>query len=336
MCLQQYTPQFRHATFRRDILVMFVGLCLLCLGGCMSRSNNEPLALYLNDHELVGKIWDVKTKQFINKDELIIRVQQSDYLLLGEKHDNVRHHQHQASLIDSLRQQQRAVSVSFEMINDEQGKILDEHKIDSAATLINHLNKIETNWRYERDYQVVFESVLKAGYEIRSANVTREKLSQLIKQGEKKLPDNIKQTLAQAPLTPEQLSDLQNEIVAAHCNMIPVEATVPMVLGQRIWDAVMSLSLLNSQAGIKVLVTGAGHARKDRGVPMHLLSQDKTAKIVSIAFLEVDTEALTVDRYTGRWDGKSLPFDFVWFTPHVKRGDPCAGFKERFEKSRKE
>ena len=91
------------------------------------------------------------------------------------------------------------------------------------------------------------------------------------------LPGDIRQILNKTPLSTKQQSDLLDEIMLAHCNKLPVEATRPMVEVQRIRDAVMSMSMLNSNADTRVLIAGAGHTRNDRGVPLYLRNHDKEA-----------------------------------------------------------
>ena len=40
------------------------------------------------EHELVGKIWSSKRKEFITVGEFTSSIEESRYLILGEKHDN--------------------------------------------------------------------------------------------------------------------------------------------------------------------------------------------------------------------------------------------------------
>ena len=52
--------------------------------------------------------------------------------------------------------------------------------------------------------------------------------------------------------------------------MLDDKTSASMVLGQRLRDAVMAESLLNSLQPVKVLIAGAGHVRNDRAVPLYL------------------------------------------------------------------
>ena len=310
------------------------GVFMFLVSGCMSTADVQPPKLIHNQHILVNKILDVQSGRFIDKAQLIHRILASDYLLLGEIHDNFRHHQLQAHLINQLRKGRRHASVSFEMIDQQQGEILQRQPYTSSSDLIALLNQTKSRWPYERDYQVVFDSVIAAGFDILPANLEHSQLIQIIKRGELNLPEHIRLVMKQTPLSTQQNTDLQNEIIRGHCDMIPAEATQPMMLAQRVRDVVMSLSLLNSGADIKVLIAGAGHARTDRGVPLYLRNKDKQARIVSLAFQEVKQGATSIEDYSERWDGQGLPFDYVWFTPGVQRTDPCDDLKHRLNKNR--
>jgi hypothetical protein len=82
------------------------------------------------------------------------------------------------------------------------------------------------------------------------------------------------------------------------------------------------------------LIAGAGHARKDRGVPWHLSRKASGRRVVSLALLEVVAGENNPDAYASGFDAKRLPFDFVWFTPRVDNLDPCEVFAEQLEKAK--
>jgi hypothetical protein len=74
------------------------------------------------------------------------------------------------------------------------------------------------------------------------------------------------------------------------------------------------------------LITGAGHARNDRGVPYYLRLVDPDALVVSIGFREVSAGAEAISDYQD-----AANYDFVWFTPRVDDNDPCEQFKDQLK-----
>jgi uncharacterized iron-regulated protein len=82
-----------------------------------------------------------------------------------------------------------------------------------------------------------------------------------------------------------------------------------------------------SQQGA-ILITGAGHARTDRGVPAHLARRAPDLPVRSVAFVEVSPEAREPKDYATADSPGTLPYDYVWFTPAAQREDPCAAFQK--------
>ena len=101
-----------------------------------------------------------------------------------------------------------------------------------------------------------------------------------------------------------------------------------MVQIQRARDGQIAQSLIAaSHVDGAVLIAGAGHTRKDYGVPTHLGRKVPGQSMISLAFLEVDDAVLEPQAYAERFNSTTLPFDYVWFTPRLDDLDPC----ERFE-----
>ncbi|MDH5737311.1 MAG: ChaN family lipoprotein [Gammaproteobacteria bacterium] len=310
---------------RFHTLWLLAGLALLWLTGCAT-SSVPPMAT--GDHPLLGRIWDVEAGAFMNEATLLNKLRGAEYLLLGEQHDNLVHHQHQTWIIQQLALSHHQVSVSFEMIDDAQGKLLADHAAENVETLIGMLDQFSNHWNYTLNYQALFRAVLSEGYQIMPANLNRQRLREIVTQGEDMLPAAYKKMLSMAGLTPAQMKNLRAEVAQSHCGMLDDEMVQRMVLAQRVRDAVIAHSLSKSQLPLKVLIAGSGHVRKDRGVPQYLASLDRDARIVSLGFAEVVSEDRDADHYALHWGADRLPFDYVWFTPGVERGNLCAAFTD--------
>ena len=309
--------------------------CLIALlAGCLSSPSSNKPKLLLLEHQLVGKIWDVKQQAFIDQATLTSSILDSEYLLLGERHDNLVHHQHQTWVILQLAKARRQVSVGFEMIDNYQGERLAKQHITTADQLIAVLNRSKTSWEYEHRYKSIFAEALAAGYRINSANLNSKRLMHTVTQGEDKLPPAYKRMLERTPLSDQQLNALHLVINKSHCNMLDDKTSRKMVLGQRMRDAIMAHSLLKSRAQTKVLIAGNGHVRNDRAVPLYLrtnlVMQAKYPRILTIGFIEVEPGVTDVSAYAERLGSDTMPFDIVWFTPQVKREDACDELRQHF------
>lgn len=315
---------------KKRLLVLLVLVGLAACNSLPTKTAQTPLLLA--DHVLADKIWDVRAQQFIGQQQLLERLVDSEFLLLGETHDNPLHHRYQSWVIDGLHAHRRSAIVAFEMISRQQGNLIADQGYDSLASLLAVLKQAPSNWQYDPHYIPLFESAIKAGFGIRAASLDRERIMAIGKQGEQEIPAPIKTALDYNALTAGQEAALRKEIVDSHCGMEHEGMVAAMMLTQRVKDAVMMDSLLNAgEIDTRVLVAGSGHARKDWGVPKYLAQARPTAQTVAMAWMEVAPEAIEVADYARRWGDGALPFDYVWFTPRVDRPDPCEQFRQHMK-----
>lgn len=309
-------------------------LSLMCvLAPALSAQATAP-ELILEDHPLVNTLWDVDAGRAIDEAELRARLRQADYLLLGEKHDNIAHHRHQAWAVDQLERAANKVGVAFEMIDTAQSETLGRHWISDLGFLLDTLEASASGWRYRTLYAPLFAAVVNAGYAIYAANLPRSQIRAMSMRGQAP-PAYVTRILEAAPFDARQSASLKQEIRDSHCDLLGAAMIGPMAEIQRIRDAVMTHSLVDNGArhAQMVLVAGNGHVRADRGVPHYLREQAPRERILSVAFIEVREGAAHVDAYTDRWASERLPFDIVWFTPRAQREDPCKRMREQLRSS---
>lgn len=72
---------------------MIIGCVACAVAACSTMSWKSPLG---RDHSLTGRIWDVSSARFIDRETLVERLAGADFVLLGERHDNPDHHMQQA------------------------------------------------------------------------------------------------------------------------------------------------------------------------------------------------------------------------------------------------
>jgi len=73
-----------------------------------------------------------------------------------------------------------------------------------------------------------------------------------------------------------------------------------------------------------VAIVGSSHARLDIGLPLYFAARAPTARILSLAFIEVSPGVTEPGKYEAESATGDVPYDVVWFTPRVERTDPCA------------
>jgi uncharacterized iron-regulated protein len=194
------------------------------------------------------------------------------------------------------------------------------------------VNWRRTGWPEWRFYQPIAQAALDGGLPIVATNLSKPATDAVRKNGLTGLGPALTTQLRLAEPSPETRTAMASEIRDAHCGQVPDDMIARMVDVQWARDARMATSLARGgQRDGAVLITGAGHARRDRGVPVHLARQAPGAGIASVAFVEVDPAAVTPGDYAARFASTTLPFDYVWFTPKIDEADPCEKFKQSLE-----
>jgi uncharacterized iron-regulated protein len=280
------------------------------------------------DHPLVGKIWDVQARAFVEPAAVFARAAKARFVLLGERHDNPDHHRLQARVVEGLLGAGRRPAVVFEMLELEQQPLIDSYLAQPGATAAGFgaaLGWEKTSWPPFSEYQPIFEVAFAGKLAIKAGNIAQLDAKALVKQGLAALPEARAHELwLDRPFPAPLEAALVEELAASHCGMLPEHLLSPMALAQHARDAQLARVLGGSAVGDgAVLIAGGGHARLDRGVPYYLALGSSDARVVSVVFHEVRH----ADRDPQAYAGDEGPFDFVWFTPRESDDDPCAAFR---------
>jgi uncharacterized iron-regulated protein len=315
-------------------LVLWTLLTGLALGGPSGEPWQAPRR---QDHPLVGRIWDVAAGGFIDSTALVDRLARGQFVLLGEKHDNPDHHRLQAWLLRGLIAAGRHPAVGFEMFTVDDAPAIARQlaaQPTDAGGLAEAVNWQRSGWPDWAMYQPIAEAALEAKLPIIATNLAPVTARALGRSGAAALDAAfVARYGLERPLAPPTQAAMAEEIRGAHCGYASEMQVNAMLLVQRARDAQMaeSLAAAGQQDGA-VLIAGAGHVRRDYGVPVYLASRTPEASVISVAFLEVGQDRLEPMAYAA-WVGRpTLPFEYIWFTPRVDDDDPCAAFEEQLKK----
>ncbi|MEL7232428.1 MAG: ChaN family lipoprotein [Pseudomonadota bacterium] len=237
----------------------------------------------------------------------------ADIIILGERHDNPEHHRLQAEIIDQI----DAKGIAFEMVPEDIEDALNSARADGATSdnLRNLLNWDRSGWPDWEMYAPIFTAEPTAY--IAGGEIDRTKAREAIASGAASQFDEAQAFGLDQPLPTTAQADLVQELIDSHCGMIPADVAETMVEAQRLRDASFaeaSLRALEKGGAPVVLITGSGHARLDRGVPLYLKTAAPDLNVVSVGLTEPGETT----------DGL---YDFVIETEAVEREDPCAAFK---------
>jgi uncharacterized iron-regulated protein len=285
----------------------------------------------------------VSARVFIDEPTLVDRLKQSRYVLLGEKHDNPDHHKLQARLLQAITQKGRKPIMVLEMIERDLQKNIDKQinenpkDIDGIAVAVNWEDSRWPDWQH---YRPLFKVAVEKELPIVAGSLARERIREIVKNGASVMRQEfvIRYGLDK-PLPEEIESALLEHLSAVHCGYMPEKKMRPMMMVQRSRDAFLADRMLAADPSQgAVLIAGAEHARKDRGVPTYLTEQNKGTMNTdpflfgTMAFIEVSEDMQNPVDYQELYQAKDLPFDYVWFTPRVDDLDHCEQLKKKFAK----
>ncbi len=285
-------------------------LTFLLLAGCATERDLPTFA---------ERIIDTRTRNPIARDELVRRLAAARFVILGEIHDNARHHRLQAELLETMLAAGRRPAIAMEQFDRENQAALDAARArgERDPERLADAGKFDRKgWRWH-DYEPIVRMAAANDLPLLAANFSRADARALMKSG---VP-----APGIAPAGGAERTALEKAIVDGHCGIRPPPAMLSgMVEVQRARDARMAEVLGAQGTGAAgagaVLVAGAGHARLDRGVPSYMPPEFRE-QLLSVGLVEFNSDGtLPVVDYRGI-------YDVVWFTPRAAREDPCLNLK---------
>jgi len=332
----------------KKILIFAFSFLLLNLTACQINTEKK--------HPLIDKIWSVSKQEFISVNEFNQVLLKNQVILLGETHDNARHHQLQAKVISHLTENGESPAVAYEMLNQKQQSSINEylssiylpdvksnaHKVTEQVEKLSKLIKWkESGWPDWELYQPVFYHTVEQQLPIIAANLDTKTIRKVIKQGSKVLDKSYQDLLIKYQYEATLKKVLEKEILSSHCDMLPEKMLSPMLMGQQVRDLAMTHAIQTTlttrkDSGKLILIAGAGHTRTDYGIPFYLHQETPSIKTLSLGFMEVSKDEFLPENYAEAWGENvtKLPFDYVWFTPRTEREDQCEKMRAYMDKKK--
>jgi uncharacterized iron-regulated protein len=245
---------------------------------------------------------------------LLDLMRNSDYVLLGEHHDNTAHHRLRAELLAAL---PTPVAVVVEHLPRGAAPLLSPGQRGSALLLVLQEAGFDARgWRWPM-HEPLFSAIAAARHQLLGGNLPRELARRTAREGAGALPAELRAAIDAAPLAAAARAALVDDLLRGHCGQLPPERAPNMLLAQRGRDAAMAVALIEARnkrtSGPVLLLAGNGHVRRDHGAAQLLQSLQPKSRVLSLGFVEAG--------------GTASPgiFDLTWTTPAVDRADPCAG-----------
>lgn len=286
-------------------------------------------AMLFTDHPLAGKIWDMSSRSYVDEATLLARINQADVLLLGETHDNAIHHENQQKLLKARIESGARPALMMEQLNAEDQAALNQALAGSNRNeVLSRVAKL-VKFADSQPYQPLLATAVDNRLPVIAANVPNQQLQQVVWRGYAAYDaDKLKRLAVEEVWNEKRQNYLVEHMGGAHCGQLRDELRAGLTRSQRLRDALMADSALPNIARGVVAIVGSGHARRDIGLPLYFAARAPSARVVSIGFVEVspgvnDPNSYATDSATGE-----VPYDLIWFTPRVERGDPCADIRK--------
>ncbi|MBO0663801.1 ChaN family lipoprotein [Jiella sp. MQZ9-1] len=297
---------------------------------------------FFSDNPLVGGIFQGDGRPS-DAASLLGAAQSARYLLLGENHDNPDHHRLQADIVSDLAKESNDMALVFEMIPQHLNGVVADFgtKSDMSLdldTLGDKLAWSQRGWPDFSMYRPLFEAAKSEGLPVSGGDLDPAVVSSMARNGLSALPPEERKRLSlDDAVKPENLAELMDEIRDAHCGLMPSSALAAMADAQQARDRSLAAAMIDAaKTGDKaVLIAGAGHVRKDRGVPSIIERKDTDGHTLSVRMMEVAGQDSKPADYGLKAD-QPAPYDFTIFTPRASVDDPCEALRTRTETEKAE
>jgi len=280
-------------------------LGLLLLSACTHVSAPPPV---------VGEIRDLHSGQAVTPQALIAALAKSSRLIVGEQHDNRDHHQLQLWLLQSLGDRRPQGSLLLEMLTPDQQPRVDE--VRHAATPLTDLPGSlawQSGWEWDL-YGPIVRFALTQPYPLLAANLDGSEIRAIYAN-----PPTLSGSRSNASSVRDELL---KQVSDSHCGLLPASQMPAMLAVQQQRDRRMAERLLAAPEP-SLLFAGAFHARKDVGVPIHLLDLGAPEAPAVLMLAQQGSEVT------------SQMADYVWYTPAMPAPDYCEQMRKQFGKPSK-
>jgi len=182
-----------------------------------------------------------------------------DAVLIGEQHDAKSHARVHERWVRMLAERGALAALALEMA-ERGGSTAGLPRTASEAEVQHALRWSQGSWPWAR-YGPAIMAAVRAGVPVVGANLPRARNREAMQD------EGLDKLLPAAVLAAQQ-----EAVRAGHCDLLPPQQIAPMTRIQVARDAAMAqaVSSLVRPGKTVVLLAGAGHVRRDVGVPLHL------------------------------------------------------------------
>ena len=268
-------------------LIIILGLAVVLFSALAAAHKSQEVHIY-----------DINREREFAISEVLPALKQNRILLVGEHHNNKRHHQAQINVVRLLKESGVQVAIGLEMFRSDSQEALDKwvagkiSKTDFEAVFYD-------NWGYSwENYRVIFDYAREQKIPLIGLNVPRDITRQVSRQGFQSLNKEQKGKLSNiACRVDKEYMDYIKKAFGGHGHG-NINFTY-FCEAQLVWDTVMAINALDylnkNPKALIVLLTGTGHAQKN-AIPRQIRKRSEVAHAVILPEVKGIIDPETVDQ----------------------------------------
>ena len=244
------------------------------------------------------RLYDINRSREISLGEAIPALKQNQIILIGEHHNNKKHHEAQLTIIRALKEAGAQVAVGLEMFRSDSQQALDRW-VSGEIGEQQFQEIFYDNWGYSwENYRVIFDYAKTEKIPLVGLNVSRDITRQVSLQGFQSLNQEQKRKLSNISCrVDKQYMDYIKKAFGGHAHG-KLNFTY-FCEAQLVWDTVMAINALEyldkNPNALMVLLTGTGHAHKD-AIPRQIRIRSQVAHAVILPEVKGFIDSKTVDK----------------------------------------
>lgn len=304
-------------------LVWMIALVLI-LAGCATtkpdavqgRGESRPINMQ--------GVWDVKTGERLELEELLDRLESVSFVLVGESHGNQWHHRVQSQIYGGLSDRNPgAVMLGMEMVEARFQGVLDRYVAGEVGEG-EMLKQVGWQERWGVDpvlYAPMWQRARAEGQPVVGLNARRELVRKVGQVGLDGLEDSERAELPDIELGPAAYRQELRRIFLAHEMGDDEEGLENFFQAQVLWDEMMAQTAFEALSGDEtraqmVIVSGRGHVERGYGIPSRLVRRGAAPQevVTIIAVSRGSGKAAPQAAYRDlEWLNAEGIADYVWF-----------------------
>ena len=250
-------------------------------------------------HKLLNpEVYDINHGRKTLMSDVIPALKQNRIVIVGEHHNNKRHHEAQLNVIRTLKESGVQVAIGLEMFRSDSQQALNRWVAEEIGE--EKFQEIfYDNWGYSwENYRGIFIFARQAKVPLIGLNVSREITRQVSRQGFQSLNKEQKGKLSNiACRVDKEYMDYIKKAFGSHAHG-KLNFTY-FCEAQLVWDTVMAinaLEYLNKHPNdLMVVLTGTGHAQKN-AIPRQIRKRSEVAHAVILPEVKgfIDSESVDI------------------------------------------